>query len=200
MRRLFILLVLAVASGCSKKDAQLFKKYQDRNRCTVVAVNVDKQHTDDFFMIKTFENGLLTHINTQVGDIYGTRFQMNYAIAYAQNKAVFHGSTRAFDWVPDSLPQDPDAPSDPQAPRHPEEKAELRDTRDFEILLHPKTHFPIEVRYVRGGESILKLRYNDRGFLSHVGNFIVTTDAGGNILSVLTPRLEEEEPYYGPQQ
>lgn len=200
---LFILFIFAL--GCTKKDIQIFKHHQQKNRCSIVSVNADKQNTDDFFMIKTFDgNGLLTHIKTQVGNIYGDRYQFDYEVTYRQDKALFKGSTKAFTWVLDVPPQDPDSPVDPAAPKHPEEIIEYRDTKDFEILLDRRSHFPNEVKYVAGGESLLRLTYNNRGFLSKVassiGNFFVETDYHGNILSILTAPLVEQEPYYGPQQ
>lgn len=201
MRKCFLLLISIFALSCTKKDVQLIKHYLNNNRCSVVSINADKQNTDQFFMIKTFnDNKALTHIKFQVNDIYGDRYQFDYSISYEKDKAIFKGSTKVFTWVLDTPPEDPDAPVDPDAPTHPEEIIELRDTRNFEILLDRRSHYPIEVRYLPSGELALKLEYNNRGFLSKVGHFIVKTDNRGNILTILTPPLVEEEPYYGPQQ
>lgn len=201
MRKLYLFLALLLSVGCSKKDFQLIKYYVNKNKCSVVSINADEQGTNKFFMVKTFnENKLLTHIKFQVNDIYGFHYRFDYEITYNRDKAIFKGSTKAFTWVLDTPPEDPEAPVDPDAPTHPEEIVELRDTRDFEIILDRRTHYPTEVRYLSTGESALQLEYNNRGFLSKVGHYIVTTDNRGNILTMLTPPLVEEEPYYGPQQ
>ncbi|MBL7696903.1 MAG: hypothetical protein JNK79_02050 [Chitinophagaceae bacterium] len=205
MRKLLLSgLIVILAAACTKKDVQLVRQYLEKNKCSVVSINADKQNTNNFFMIKTFnENRILTHIKFQVNDVYGVLNRFDYAISYGQDRVIFKGITKGFNWVPETEAEFP-TPPDPDAPYHLEEILEMRDTRDFEILLHHKSHYPVEVRYLQTGESVLKLEYNNRGFLSKVvskiGLFNVTTDNRGNILTILTPPLVEEEPYYGPQQ
>ena len=206
MRLISLLAILMLALGCSKKDVRMIRQYLNKNACTAISINPDSVNTNDLYMIKTFsDNGLLSHFKAQVGDIYNNQFQFDYDISYERDKAIFQGSTKVFQWVLDVIPEDPDAPQDPNAPTHPEEIVELRDTRNFEILLDIKTHYPIEVKYVQSGESLLQLTYDHRNFLKKLvvnGSWVfnVTTDNSGNILSILTPPLVEEEPYYGPQQ
>ena len=201
--RIFVVFTLFLALGCTKKDIQAFKNYQKKNTCVTVSINADKQNSDDFFVVKTFdEYGIVRHLKTQIHNIYGSAILFDYDITYEDNKAIFKGSTKVYFWELDNPPsgEDPYTPPDPDAPKHPEEQVEYRDTRDFEVLFDKKTRFPVEVRYVESQESVLKLIYNHKGYLSQVGNYNVTTDNRGNILSILTPPLVEEEYYYGPQQ
>lgn len=160
-------------------------------------MNAHRQHTDDFYVIKTYnQRGLLTHLKTQIRDLNGTSFVYDYDITYAENRAIFKGSTKAINWVFDNPPPEEDfeTPFNPESPQHPVEQVDLKETRDFEILFDPRTKNPVEVRYIQNKESLLKLAYSHKGFLSKVGEFNVTTDAHGNILSLSTPPYEGE--YY----
>jgi hypothetical protein len=200
MKQLAILFVLFASTGCSRKDLWVFNNFENQQKCVVESVNELRQDSSDFFVVKTYNNfGQLTHFTAQVRDEVAMNYLFDYDITYGLNKAVFKGTTKALWWVPDVYPG-PDEPVDPNAPMHPEEVPDLSDLRDIEVLLDTKTRYPVEVRYAATGESLLKLKYDHRSFLSQVGNFNVTTDNQGNILSILTPPLVEEEPYYGPQQ
>jgi hypothetical protein len=197
-------LSFTLLTGCTKKDVLFIKHYLKESKCSVVSISAKKQNTNNFFLIKTFnENRVLTHVKFQLNDVEGVLHQYDYAITYKQDRAIFKGIAKGFNWFPETEPEFPNPP-DPDAPYLLEEIVEMRDTRDFEILLDHRSHYPVEVRYLQSGESVLKLEYNNRGFLnkvvSNIGLFNVTTDHHGNILTILTPPLVEEEPYYGPQQ
>ena len=201
MRKLLPLVFIILVVSCTRKDIIWFVGNQSKQQCKVTAINADKTGTDDFYLIKTFDGkGVLTHIKAQVGDYYGAKYVFDYAITYARNKAIFKGSTKAYHWVLDVQPENPDDPVDPDAHTHPEEDTTVRDLRSFEILLDDKTKYPVEVRVANTGESLLKLKYDSRGYLSQVGDFYAKTDERGNLLELLTAPLVEEEPYYGPQQ
>jgi hypothetical protein len=200
MKQVAILFIVLAATGCSRKDLPVLKNFENQQKCVVESVNEHRQDSSDFFVVKTFNNyGQLTHFTAQVRDEVAMNYLFDYDVTYELNKAVFKGTTKALWWVPDVYPG-PDEPVDPNASRHPEEVPELSESRDIEVLLDSKTHNPVEARYAATGESLLKLKYDYRSFLRQVGNFNVTTDNQGNILSILTPPLVEEEPYYGPQQ
>lgn len=214
MRFLSLIFIIFFASACTKKDLLAFKHYQKKNKCEVVSFNANKQDSDDFYVIKTFNRyGVLTHLKTQIRDPYEYVYVYDYDITYTQNRAIFKGSTKVYMWTLDTPPPDEyQEPPDPYgtAPKHADEQVELRDIHDFEVLLDNKTHYPIEVRYVQSQESILKLTYNNKGHLSklHTNNkrgyesgledMTVTTDRNGNILSILTPPFPGE--FYTGQQ
>jgi len=197
MKGAIALFVIFLTLGCTKKDFQAYRNYQKKNACVMVSMNADRQNSDEFYVIKTYNQyGVLTHLKTQIRDLNNTSFVYDYDITYAENRAIFKGSTRVLNWVFDNPPSEDEyeTPFNPDAPQHAEEQTELRDTRDFEIILDHRTHFPIEVRYRQSRESLLKLSYDNRGYLKKVGAFNVTTDQRGNILSLETPPYEGE--YY----
>lgn len=201
MRYPILFLLVSLIASCTKKDLWIFRNVEKTENCEAESFNADKQNSSDVFVLKTFNNyGLVTHFKAQVRDVYGMNYLFDYDITYGFNRAVLRGSTKAIWWVSDSPPEDPDTPVDPDASTHPEEDVTLRDTSAIEVVLDSKTRYPVEVKKLNTGESRLILKYDNRGFLSQVNNFIVTTDAEGNILKILTPPLVEEDPYYGPQQ
>lgn len=204
MRQIAPLVILLLSIGCTKKDIQAFKNKHNKSQCEVVSVNADKQNSDDYFVIKTFnQQGMLIHIKAQIRDVHNVTSRFDYDITYTGNKAIFKGSRKLYDWIPDT-PPDPNVPWDPYAPSHPEEMTDGRDTLDFEILTDKKTSNPVEVRHTQSGQSLLKVFYDAKGYLSRVETgsttYYATTDDRGNILSLLTPPLVEEYYYYGPQQ
>lgn len=201
MRHISVLLIYLLTVSCHKKDLLIFKHIEKTENCVVESFNAEKQNSSDVYVLKTLTNyGQVTHFKAQVRDVNGMNYVYEYNITYGFNRAILKGSTKAIWWVLDNPPEDPDAYVDPDAPKHPEEDVSLRDTSTIEVILDSKTRYPLEVKNVNTGESLLKLKYDNRGYLSHVNNYIVTTDASGNILKILTPPLVEEEPYYGPQQ
>lgn len=180
MKYLTVSLMALTLLGCSKKDIQLYKHYLKQNSCNVASVNANKQESFDFFVLKTYDElGKVTHLKTKIRELHAIMNVYDYDITYADNKAIFKGSKESF--------------IDPQV-----ELIENRDTRSFEVLFDRKTLNPIEVRYVQNQETVLRLSYDHKGYLSRVNDYIVSTDKRGNILSILTQLSPDD--YYYPQQ
>lgn len=77
------MIVIAFSFSCTKKDIQAYKRYVKKNPCMAVSFNADKQNTNDFYMVKTFDaNGVLTHLKTQLKDIEGNTYVYDYDITF----------------------------------------------------------------------------------------------------------------------
>jgi hypothetical protein len=191
-RSTLLLLVMLLFVACSKRDLPIFDYLKPQRTCVVESMNEENQASDDFFLVKTFnEHGLLTHFKTQLRDIHPTTYVWDYEIIYSPHKATFKGVTKTYNWYNID-------PEDENSPLYAEEQVDLRETRDIEISFDPKTRKPLKARYVLSTEIILEMSYDARGFLSKVGEYDVTTDSRGNIESITTPPYEGE--YYHGQQ
>ena len=191
--------------GCTKTDMQWYKHSvkKHKNSCYTLSVNADRQNTSDFYMIKTVDDdGMIRHVKTQLLDLQGVTYIFDYDISYAYGKAILKGTTKRFYWVLDNPPPQDDngpyIPPEPGAPRHPVEDLANRDSRDFEIFFDKKTGYASAVKYIDSLHPALQLSYDKSGRLTGVGNYSVTTDHKGNILSMLTPK--PTEPYLFGQQ
>ena len=202
MRLLFTLLMVSLLMACSKKDVVRIVNEIKKERCHAIAINEDKQLTDDFYVIKEFDNNMvLKRIKAQLRDLDGGTRVFDFGISYSNGKAIFKGSVKTYYWDLDNPPeQDPNGPEvypEPDAPTHPVEQDELRDTRSFAISFDRRTGHATEVRYLGQTTPELKLSYDRNGRLSRVNEYVVKTDNRGNILSILNP---DEFPYYPGQQ
>ena len=198
MKVLFAFLLLTLFLGCSKKDVIKIAKEIKKERCQALAVNGNKQSTDDFYVIKDFDNNrILKHIKTQLRDLNGDTHLYDFDITYANGKATFEGTVKVYHWELDNPPvQDPNSPPvypEPDAPRHPVEQVELRDGRSFQVSFDQKTGYATDVRYVGETQPELTLAYNRNGRLTQVNEFVAKTDNLGNIVSILTP---DDVPYF----
>lgn len=198
MKVIFTLLLLTVFLGCSKKDVIRIVREIKKERCVAIAVNSNKQATDDFYVVKTFDkNRILRHIKTQLRDLNGFTRVYDFDITYASGKAIFKGTMKVYFWELDNPPiQDPNGPEvfpEPDAPTHPVEQVELRDNRTFEVSFDRKTGYATAVKYVGKAQPDLKLTYNRANRLSQVNEYVAKTDNKGNIVSILIP---DEVPYF----
>ena len=189
-----MLLCLSILVSCSKRDIRPLRDVL-KLPCTPSSLNADKQDKNEFWVIKTYnEFGTVTHLKTQLRDVYGNSHIYDYEINYGIDKARLVGSKRVYEWIYDGPPVEDGEQVDPNAPWHPQEMLDQRDDRSIEVLFSHRTRNPVEVRYAENHESLLKLTYDTKGFLKTVGQFLVTTDTRGNILTIYTPPYEGE--YY----
>jgi len=205
MRYVLILFAIVFLLSCTKKDIQAYKHYVKKNPCIAVSFNADKQNTNDFYMVKTFDaNGILTHLKTQLKDIEGNTYVYDYGITYASNVAKFAGRTTVYRWDFDKPPEAP-PPLEFDPPVHPVELEDQRDTRGFSITLDKNTGYATKAHFNDDPLTNLTLQYDKRGFLDSVivnyhfnssdgdyfssNNYDATTDESGNIMSVY---LKEE--------
>jgi len=106
MRYVLILFAIVFLLSCTKKNIQAYKHYVKKNPCMAVSFNADKQNTNDFYMVKTFDaSGILTHLKTQLKDIEGNTYVYDYGITYASNVAKFAGRTTVYRWDFDKPPK-----------------------------------------------------------------------------------------------
>ena len=199
MKHYLLFAAIAFSASCTKKDIQAYKHYVKKNPCIAVSFNADRQHTSDFYMIKTFdENGILTHLKTQLKDIEGNTYVYNYEVSYAANVANFTGSTTVYRWDFDNPGEHRPWDENYDPPVHPVELTDQKDTRGFSITLDKKTGYATQARFNDEIAASLQLQYTRHGFLDSVivhhyfnseyittSRFDATTDESGNILSVL---------------
>ena len=163
MKYLTIGVLVIMFFSCTKKDNKLYAHYLDKNPCNVVGFNVEKQDTNDFYMIKTFDDaGILRHIKTQLYDIQYTTYQFDYDITYAKNKATFKGVTRQIDWMPSEIFDNGMPNFNPDAPFHPVENIYALERRNLEVVFDSKTGYAVEVRFVNDQQPLLTLAYDNK--------------------------------------
>jgi hypothetical protein len=191
MKHLLSVVGILLLFACRKNDYILIKHFTDRHH-VVVAINEDKQNTNDFYLLRTFDTqGKLVHIKTQLKDIFGNTYVYDYKVSYGNNKLVLTGNITQNDWL---LNDPEDLSSDPEVHYA---GSQVIDTRSYEILLDPKIKFPLAVIFADGKRPLLKLSYDRRNYLDSLHlvvyneksvayslDYNVTTNAYGDIMSV----------------